>query len=156
MPASFRVRHMPITSSAVMPSGARLTVLRAVRSISSQSRPTSSQWPRKTSSFWRITSGPPVREQVAGVGVLRDQSQRLLLAHRTDHDRRARITQDLGAFEWLCQVVVHAVVGFDLAGPHLVGDLERLKERSKRSFADGYGTPNPSASRSFQPAPMPR
>src|SRR3982750_482500 len=39
--------------------------------------------------------GPRKREEVAGVGVLRDQPQRLPLAHAPDHDRRVRPTQSL-------------------------------------------------------------
>ena len=98
--------------------------------ISAGSRPTSAQWPRKTSSLWRTVVGPAAH--VAHVGVLRDEPQRALLAAPADHDRRAAGLQRLRH--------VARVVGACRSGPANVG-------RSSRSSARQICTASSSRSR---------
>jgi drug/metabolite transporter (DMT)-like permease len=67
-------------------------------------------------------------EQVARVGVLRDQAQGLLLPSPADEDRRARRLQRPRDADRLRQLVVLALVGAVVVAPHLLADLQRLLE----------------------------
>ncbi len=65
-------------------------------------------------------------EQVARVGVLRDQAQRLLLPSAADEDRRARRLKRLRDADRLGELVVLALVGAVVVAPHLLADLDGL------------------------------
>ena len=67
-------------------------------------------------------------EEVAGVGVLRDQAQRLALAAAADQDRRAAGPDRRRDADRLGQAVVPALEGAVVVAPHLPADLQRLLE----------------------------
>src|SRR6266702_6521020 len=65
-------------------------------------------------------------EQVAGVGVLCDQAQRLALPAAADQDRRVRSLQGGRGGERTDQLVVPALVGALVTALHLVRDLQQF------------------------------
>src|SRR5262249_48701759 len=65
-------------------------------------------------------------EEVAGVGVLRHQAQRLALAAATDEDRRPGPADRPRPVQRLGELVVPALVGAVVVTPHLQADLQRL------------------------------
>jgi len=65
-------------------------------------------------------------EEVAGLGVPRDQAQRLALARSADHDRRMRLRDSRRMVQRPLQLVVLAAVRGLVAAPHLPADLQRL------------------------------
>lgn len=67
-------------------------------------------------------------EEVAGLGVLRDHPQRLLLAATADEDRRVRALHGLRGVEGAAEPVVLAGIRLDAVAPHLEADLQRLLE----------------------------
>src|SRR3712207_6730933 len=83
----------------------------------------------------------PVGEEVAGVGVLRYQSQGLLLTHTSDHDRGMRPAQGRWVVHRLLEMIMLAPVRLDLSRPHPVSDLQGFFQSSKRSALGGNGTP---------------
>ena len=89
------------------------------------SRPTSAQCCRSTSSLCATRSSPAPGEEVAGVGVLRDEAQRLLLARMPPIMIGTRPAAAGGA-QRLLELVVLAVVRPVVVGPHLPHDLQRL------------------------------
>ena len=69
---------------------------------------------------------PVVGEQVAGVGVLRHQTQRLRLAAAADQDGRMRLRERLRAAEWFFQPVVATPDRRHVAGPHSMRNAQRF------------------------------
>src|SRR5918998_2649515 len=69
-------------------------------------------------------SRSPVREEVAGVGVLRYQSQSLLLTHAADHDGGTRPAHGRWIIHGFLEMVMLVPIRLDLSRPHLVGDLQ--------------------------------
>src|SRR5918998_4874500 len=67
---------------------------------------------------------PPVGEEVAGVGVLRNQSQSLLLPHAADHDGGTRMAQCRRVVHRLLEMIMLAPIRLGFSRPHLVGDLQ--------------------------------
>jgi hypothetical protein len=67
-------------------------------------------------------------EQVAGIGVLRDQAQRLLLAAPADEDRRVGAAQALRDVEGAVELVVLPGIRALVVRPHLEADLQRFLE----------------------------
>ena len=67
-------------------------------------------------------------EDVARVGVLRDEAERLPLAAPADHDPRPRAAHRLGAADRLLELVVPTAVRAVVVAPHLQADLDRLLE----------------------------
>ena len=68
-------------------------------------------------------------EDVAGVGVLRHQAQRLLLAPAADDDLRVRLAENLGRVEQSLRLIVLALerlAGAVITLPHGMHDLEGL------------------------------
>src|SRR5581483_5747125 len=65
-------------------------------------------------------------EQVAGIGVLRDQPQGLLLPAATDHDRRVRAAQRRRRVQRPGQLVVLTLERRLVAAAHLLVDAQRL------------------------------
>ena len=63
---------------------------------------------------------------VAGVGVLGDEPERLALTAASDHDRRVRPADRLRMVERLGELVVRPQERPVVSGPHLVQDPERL------------------------------
>src|SRR3990170_4846307 len=73
-------------------------------------------------------TGPGHGEDVAGVGVLRDQTEGLLLAGAADEDAGMGLPDGLRDVEGLGEPVVLALEGTVIVAPHLVGDLESVFE----------------------------
>src|SRR5699024_8148699 len=67
-------------------------------------------------------------EEVAGLGVLRDEPQRLLLAATADEDRRVRALDGLRGVEGAAEPVVLAGIRLVVVAPHLQADLQGLLE----------------------------
>src|SRR5262245_26719674 len=63
-------------------------------------------------------------EQIAGVGVLRDEPQRLALTRTNDEDPRSWLADGQRAAQGFRQLVVSALVSAGVARPHLQADLE--------------------------------
>ena len=132
-PASARAAKRSAAASGVSvpaaPSAERRVLWSVERSISSNGRPTASQCSRRIAYLRRSVSGPP--KTFVAVGVLGHEAERLLLAAAADHDRDARPAQRLGRVEEAGRRVVgalEALLRAALAGPHRVGDPERLLE----------------------------
>ena len=100
------------------------TVNSAVTSICAGSRPTSSQWRRSTSTLWATVGR--VADEVAGIGVHRDEAERLAFATAADQDPRPRRADRARRAQGLGQLVVRALVGPVVVAPHLEADLQRL------------------------------
>src|SRR2546421_12214051 len=90
-------------------------------------------------------------EEVARVGVLRDEAERLLFAHASDQDRRMRTAETLRDVQRPLQLIMLARKRFlaaPLAFPHRQADLQRLleplealrdrRERDTEPFALGF------------------
>ena len=75
---------------------------------------------------WRTWSG--VAEHVAGVAVLGDHAQRLLLAAAADEDGRAAGLHGLGHVERVRDLEPLAVEGGGVVHEHALRDLEALLE----------------------------
>ncbi len=69
---------------------------------------------------------PGAGEQVAAIGVLGHQPQRLLLPHAADEDGRVGLAEGQGATKRLGQVEMLGVERLRSPGPHVVGQLQRL------------------------------
>lgn len=67
-----------------------------------------------------------VAEDVAGVGILRDQPQRLLLAAAADHDPWPGLRDRFGHAQGFVQLVVLSGKGAVVAAPHLQADPQRF------------------------------
>ncbi|MEN3271844.1 MAG: hypothetical protein V7636_605 [Actinomycetota bacterium] len=67
-------------------------------------------------------------EEVACVGVLRNEPQRLLLATAADEDARTRRSDGPRPAQRLGQSVVLALIGAVVVAPQLEADLQRLLE----------------------------
>src|SRR4051794_21090486 len=67
-------------------------------------------------------------EDVARVGVLRDQAQGLPLTTAADHDARPRRADGWRAAQGLVQLVLPTAVRAVVVAPHLQADLDRLLE----------------------------
>lgn len=87
-----------------------------------------------------VRASVAAREDVAGVGVLRDQPEGLPLTAAADHDRRVRSPERLWRVDRLRELVVLAVVGPVLVAPHLVHDLEGLLQSFEafREWREGH------------------
>src|SRR5712692_6172210 len=90
-------------------------------------------------------------KQVAGVGVARDQAQRLLLAAPADDDARVRSTETLRRIQRTCEVVVPAVEWLFIAAPHLQDDLQRFVQ-TLEAFFDRWKGDAQAATLVFVPA----
>src|SRR5579859_6607418 len=76
--------------------------------------------------FARELGQRQAREEVAGVGVLRYQSQSLALAAAANQYGWVRLLHSAGRVERARKMVMLALVGRVVAFPHLVRDLQRL------------------------------
>ena len=75
-----------------------------------------------------LVGGVGAGEQVACVGVLGDEAQRLALTGAADHDPRTRLGDARRGVQRAAQLVVGAFVRGVAAGPHLPADLQGLLE----------------------------
>ena len=73
-----------------------------------------------------VAHGLRTAADVAHVGVLRDESQRALLAASTDHDRRTAGPQRLGNIARVGRLVVAALEGRTFVAQHSATDLHGL------------------------------
>src|SRR5215211_156800 len=67
-------------------------------------------------------------EQVAGVGVLRDQAKRLAFAHAADQDRRVRLCEWWRVVDRAPEAIVAPHEGRAVVAPHLDRELKDLLE----------------------------
>src|SRR5216683_8426094 len=89
-------------------------------------------------------------KEIAGVGILRHQAERLLLAATADQDGRMRPGQALWRVERPLQLVVHAGEGLltaPFAFPHFQADPQRLLEALESLLDRGEGDAQASALR---------
>src|SRR5579859_1101553 len=74
------------------------------------------------------------REEVAGVGVLRDEPQRFLLATAADEDGRVRTLDGLWVIQRALKLIVFAIVRRLVVGPHLARNLQCLLQALEALF----------------------
>ena len=95
--------------------------------------------PRSTSMLPRRPPRRPEVEEVAGVAVLGDEAQRLLLPAAADEDRRARALDGLRVADRRAEPVVLALVGPVVVAPHLLR-RSRAPRRAARTAPSAAGT----------------
>ena len=120
------------------------------------SRPTASQWPRRTSILWVITLERAHR--VPHVGVAGDRPERLLLAAAADHDRQVGLDRQRAVAQ-----VVERVVAARRRGDRLAVEQPAASRRPIRRASRAAGRTRcrsrcrgPCAPSSIHAPPMPR